>query len=357
MHQTLTDRTEPAPHETPIDRPQATLGFAWRVIGAALWLIGGLYLDGWAHHHLETSLETFFTPWHGVFYTGFLVMLGVLSAPLLRDRTSGRAWLARIPQGYSLAVVGAALFLAGGAGDMLWHELVGIEADVEALISPTHLLIAIGMGLMVTGPYRAALRQAPPRAGWATLPAVLSLAILLALLTFFTQFVHPLAEPWTMAPFPKYTTVPGPVRQELGTAGILVSAALLAGSLATLLRLPQHLPPGSITILLALPALALATQQDQYRFLPGILLVGIIADGAWWGLPSAADRRWARRLLVAGTPVLVAASIFGTLLTQGHLSWSLHMWGGNLVLAGIVGWLLSQALDSAPLQQTTAARP
>jgi hypothetical protein len=34
-------------------------------------LIAGLFSDGWAHeHHL---VDTFFTPWHGVLYTGFLL--------------------------------------------------------------------------------------------------------------------------------------------------------------------------------------------------------------------------------------------------------------------------------------------
>src|SRR6266536_4204640 len=34
------------------------------------WLIGGLFLDGWAHN-TRPQLETFFTPWHAVFYSGF----------------------------------------------------------------------------------------------------------------------------------------------------------------------------------------------------------------------------------------------------------------------------------------------
>ncbi len=30
------------------------------------WLIGGVFLDGWAHN-TRPQLETFFTPWHAVF--------------------------------------------------------------------------------------------------------------------------------------------------------------------------------------------------------------------------------------------------------------------------------------------------
>ena len=36
-----------------------------------LWLIGGLFSDGWAHHNVP-ELEGFFTPWHGALYFGLL---------------------------------------------------------------------------------------------------------------------------------------------------------------------------------------------------------------------------------------------------------------------------------------------
>jgi hypothetical protein len=34
-----------------------------------LWTILGLFLDGWAHSHGKP--ESFFSPWHGVLYSGF----------------------------------------------------------------------------------------------------------------------------------------------------------------------------------------------------------------------------------------------------------------------------------------------
>ena len=36
-------------------------------------LVGGVYLDGWAHLH-KPGLETFFTPWLGVLSGGFLAL-------------------------------------------------------------------------------------------------------------------------------------------------------------------------------------------------------------------------------------------------------------------------------------------
>lgn len=48
-------------------------------------------------------------------------------------------------------MVGIALFGVAGVGDMAWHEVFGIEANVEALLSPTHLLVIVGAGLFVSG--------------------------------------------------------------------------------------------------------------------------------------------------------------------------------------------------------------
>jgi hypothetical protein len=34
----------------------------WAVALTSAWLIGGIWLDSWAHHNLPATLETFFTP-------------------------------------------------------------------------------------------------------------------------------------------------------------------------------------------------------------------------------------------------------------------------------------------------------
>ena len=54
--------------------------FAFLMLAAVVlgtWVVGGLFLDGWAHVN-QPGLETFFSPWHGVFYLGFLVSSVVL---------------------------------------------------------------------------------------------------------------------------------------------------------------------------------------------------------------------------------------------------------------------------------------
>src|ERR671924_467807 len=93
---------------------------------ACAWFVGGLFVDGWAHINLR-SLETFFTPWHGLFYSGFFAVLAVIGVGIGRGRAAGYRGLRAIPAGYELSALGAALFMVGGFLDMLWHITFGIE--------------------------------------------------------------------------------------------------------------------------------------------------------------------------------------------------------------------------------------
>ena len=125
-------------------------GFDWLMAGLGAWLIGGLYLDGWAHIHVP-NLESFFTPWHAVLYSGYLAGAATRSARR-SGGTVGRAHHDRPPCPLAIdALVGVFVFFFAGVADMLWHVVFGIEDGVEGLISPSHLALALGGGLIVTG--------------------------------------------------------------------------------------------------------------------------------------------------------------------------------------------------------------
>jgi Tol biopolymer transport system component len=78
--------------------------------------------------------------------------------------------------------------------DLIWHILFGIEVSVQALLSPTHLMLGLGAVLIVTGALRSAWLRLPEHKnyGWARLmPAVICIAIVVSLFAFFTQYAHP----------------------------------------------------------------------------------------------------------------------------------------------------------------------
>jgi hypothetical protein len=115
------------PSSVPV-QPASPL-LTWGVALSSAWFVTGLYLDGWAHTH--ELPDTFFTPWHGVIYSGFLIAALFLVTTFVRQRLRNQA----MPTGYSLSLIGAGLFLVGGVADLIWHTYLGIEANLSANIA------------------------------------------------------------------------------------------------------------------------------------------------------------------------------------------------------------------------------
>ncbi len=321
-------------------RAPSSLGLdAWIAL-CCTWLIGGLFLDGWAHINLP-QLETFFTPWHGVLYSGFLVTALSLMGAVWRNHRRGLTWRAAVPIGYDMAVPGILLFSLGGMSDLGWHTLFGIERSVDALLSPPHLLLAVGGAMLGSGPAQAAWRRSAEQGeGWAELwPMLLGSTVLLALITFFTMYAHPFGTVWAASMDSRLTTI--------GVTGALIHAALLVGvSLFTLRRWPR-LPFGSLTLLTAAPLILLTVIRGPI-LLTGpqplivvALLGGLAADTLAWRLRPSPDRPGALRLFAFLVPALLYLFYYLAVAWSGHLGWTLPFWSGSVVQVGLVGWLLS----------------
>ena len=323
----------------------------------------GAYLDLWAHVH-RPELETFFTPWHAVLYSGFLAVAVGTAVPMALRRPPAVSWSKALPAGYDLSLVGVLVFFLGGVLDMLWHTVFGVEADVEALLSPSHLVLALGSTLMLTGPLRAAWRRTTSAgASW---PAVLSLTYLLSSLTFWTQYAHQLGRPWpasgnrptsavfaVVAPDPLFRGIEIQsvfVAHALGVASILLQAALLAGVvLLALWRWGSALPAGTFTVLCGLNALMVGVARDQYALVPPAIAAGIVIDVLVRRLRPSRARPLSFRVVAFGAPAVYFALFFWTLGITRGLWWSVPLWSGAIVLAGIAGWLLSWLLLPPPV--------
>jgi len=323
-------------------------GYDWMAVVLSAWFVGGLFLDGWAHHHIP-ELESFFTPWHAVFYSGFLAVAGFLMATLVRNHAQGYPWRRTMPPGYELAIVGVLIFMAGGVGDMIWHEIFGIESDVEALLSPTHLLLAAGITLTTSAPFRAGWRrridQNDPAPGWiALLPQLLSVTFVWSAWSFMTQFAHPLVDTWAAMgyrpPSPRNLTL---LRTSLGIAGFLLQTGLMLGLVLCTVR-RWTLPLGSLTLVLGLNATFMSFLHDQYRLIPGAALAGLVSDLLVRWLKPSVERSGALRLFALAVPIVYYALYYVALIVTQGLGWSVHIWTGSIVLSGIVGLLLSYLL-------------
>ena len=329
-------------------RPHGSLRFDGLFILMCCWFVGGLHLDGWAHNHIP-DLETFFTPWHAALYSGYGASATVLIFTLLRNHAHGYGWRRALPRGYGPSLAGAAVFVVGGVLDMLWHLLFGIERSVEALLSPTHLLLATGAVLMITGPLRAAWERLPGRDTftWRTgYPALLSLTLVLSLLAFFTQFAHPFVDNW--AALGVQGTVTPFFDQALGIASILLQTTILM-AVVLLLVWRWTLPFGMLTLLLVLSTALISVMHDQQPWIVVALVGGLLADLLYRQLRPSAERRLPLRAFAFAMPAFLYSLYFiGMNAHDGGIGWSVHLWVGSTVMAGMVGLLLSYLV--VPLQ-------
>jgi hypothetical protein len=316
------------------------LRFDWAVVVLCAWFMGGVYLDGWAHNHLR-DLETFFTPWHAVLYSGFGAVTAFLLAAAAWNHRHGQPWQQALPAGYGLSLLGSLIFALAGVGDMVWHTLLGIEIGVEALLSPPHLALALGGLLIVGGPLRAAWRRNGP-AGFAThLPMLLALTFVLSVLTFMTQFGHPWVDPWAAA---RLRPAPGQanIRQALGVLGIVLQSGLLMGLvLLVARRWGRALPVGSFGLVFTLNAALLAFMDDEYWVVPVAALAGLATDGLLRLLRPSPARPAMVRGFAVSVPVVLYGLYFLALALGGGIWWAPPMWTGAIVAAGVTGLLLS----------------
>jgi MFS family permease len=296
-------------------------------------LIAGLFSDGWAHeHHL---VDTFFTPWHGVLYMGFLLSaLWPLVATVYARREAG-SWRAAIPTGYEFAIFGGPLFIIGGAFDELWHRIVGFEVDVETLLSPSHLFL-LGVGLLIlSAPARARLLRQTRAQDWTdTVPAWVSLGYVFAVIAFFTAYIQPFEHARVGAS--------EDVMVALGVGGILFQSALMVGFLLFALR-SWGLPLGSVTLLLTLGAGLLTLIHTDWRLLLVAVIGGLIGDGLRALLRPTRDRPNQTRLFAALAPMALYGVYFGAIGLTTGIAWSTSLWLGAIILAGAIGFLVSFA--------------
>jgi hypothetical protein len=359
-------------HAAPRRTVAAAQPFDLAMCAAGAWLLGGAFLDAWAHNHipfLETFftpwhavlysgllavagvlgdmwahnhipfLETFFTPWHAVLYSGLLAVAGVLGGAWLRGLRAGAPWRQALPAGYELAGVGVVLFALGGLGDMTWHLIFGIEQNIDAAMSPTHLLLGCSAALILAGPLRAAWRR-PGSAGGLLgfLPPLLSATWALSLVTLVSQFLHPFVMPLAAQEYSGAADVNQ--SQALGVASIVLQAVLLTGFVLVLAR-RWRLPRGSLTLMLTANAALLSFMQDQYRFIPVAAAAGLFGDLLLPSLYPFGARARAVRVFACALPLTLYALYFLALSLTSGVWWSVHLWVGSTVIAGLTGLALS----------------
>ena len=327
---------------------RASPRFEWAAVALSTAIVVGAHVDSWAHGHVASTLETFFTPWHALLYASLAATTAFLVVCAAWTGARPWEWARALPDGYALSLAGCVLFAIGGVLDMAWHLTFGIERGFQALISPTHLVLIGSAGLIVSGPLRAAWRR-PGRAIGG--PAIVSATLTLTVLTFFGQFDHPFTSQWAALP---QTLVPAEPAEELGMLGIIFQAALLMGVVLLLVR-RFDLPPGTLTFVMGVNA-AFVTLIDA---LDPVILIGVaggfVADVACALLRPAASRPARLRLFAFLVPAALYALYVAGLIRADGVWWPVHLWAGAPLVAGLTGWLVSLAVVPPAIPEPSGA--
>jgi hypothetical protein len=291
---------------------------------ASLWFIGGLFTDGWAHNHVP-ELESFFTPWHAVFYSGYFVLLFAL------------LFIGRGKSGFRWPLIGAAIFFVGGIGDMAWHQIFGVENDIEALHSPTHLVLATGMTLMLSGNLLSWMSRDDRKTVIIdTLPMILSAAFVYSIITFMTQYAHLTDMLPAGIQVPRDNFYP----QALPMTGFIIHFVALMGILFTVMR-TGRVPTGFLTIVLSLNLFAMGIMREHPILCIVGLITGIGGDVFLSRLYPYEKHMTGIRVLSFAVPALFLFCYFGFMITTQATWWSIHMWAGSAFMAGVSALLLS----------------
>jgi hypothetical protein len=311
-------------------------------IAVSLWMVIGLLVDAYKHS-TDPQLETFWTPWHALFYSGFLATAAWLFVITYRRQIPGRPFIDWAPPGHRAALFGIALFAAGGIGDGIWHTFLGVETSLDALLSPTHLLLFVGMLLIVSAPLRAGwLDSGTGRASSfaSFVPILASVTFSTALVAFFFEYAWLLAQD---AP-PRGLYLPDGGVGELEAAywflGVIVTTVIAMGPILVLIR-RWWIPFGSVTILLAFVNLfiAIAFDHDMVGVVP-TLLAGLTGD-------LLVRIHAMPRLIAFSVPVVLWSLYFAAVgQLDGGLGWPPEVWGGAILFAGLAGLGLQLLIET-----------
>ena len=322
-----------------------------------LWMIVGLFLDGWAHDNQKP--ESFFTPWHGVLYSGFTAAALFAVHRAARERADGQPWRATMPKGHALTLAALGVFAVAAAGDLVWHEVLGIEVGLEALLSPTHLLLMASGLVALSAPVRAAWGDQEVATSFRSfLPVALSAALLTALVTFFLSFYSPFTNDAGGTPFHRFTgqvhdhpaSDVAELQQLLGVGSILLMSVVLAAAIAVLLRTWR--PPLGTFVLLFSVIVVLFAGTDEFEQPLVVLagpLAGLTADLlVRRGLPAAA--------VTGGAVAALWLAFFALYFAQeAQVAWSAEVWAGTTFLSALLA--AGIGLLVTPLPPASTARP
>tara|TARA_A100001037_G_scaffold214145_1_gene191940 strand:- start:5703 stop:6917 length:1215 start_codon:yes stop_codon:yes gene_type:complete len=343
------------------------------VLVLGMWWLGGLLIDAFAHISGVVD-DTFFTPWHAIWYAGATAYGAYMFYAIIPE--DGLGSLVRKPletiqsiaPEHKAGVYGIILFGLSGFGDMIWHETLGVETSVDILLSPAHIGLFIGLMMAVTAPMWSA--WADEKSGRDGFKSQVVIVFGLGAAWVGTVLITLYGNIW-FDPLQTFCYDGGgsyclneiyDVGLSQGMRALLIQAVV--SSIVVLLFIRRWMPArGSLFVLFIFPAIGIWVYSE---FNNALLLMGI----AWaiiveLGLPIL--QRGRKHLFVP----LVTTSQVGVFMvswlwraeewvseiywiegTNLHIfpfGWTIHATFGALVMCAFIGWIVSVIAFPPPI--------
>jgi hypothetical protein len=300
----------------------------------------------------------FLSGWHlvlygGVFSVGLWLGLGAIRR--------GPAYVRAAPA----TAIGFATLSVGAVCDAAWHKVFGTEAQVEALVSPPHLVVFAGLVFLLSSPVVILWKRPDRRLGFVPSAAVgVSIVSVVLVTSLFTGFLTPLVaglslggtvEPVVGSSLDPYYQVRG--------LGIAIWTVTVVVAMSTVVLVRFRPVVGTMVVSFALIGVPALVGTHLQSASPIANLIGYRADGsqifdtpaAVWplmvgfvaaGLASEVvlvllARPVLRRLGLALHGAAVGAAlwsfVFVGLKLNHHLKWGASLGGGAITLSALVG--------------------
>lgn len=327
-------------------RPSVGKNLMTMVFG--MWLIAGVFIDGFAHNH--GVVETFFTPWHAILYSGFLATAAWILLVIYQNkrRSAGLSWLQAVPQGYGLGTIGIFVFLAGGVGDMIWHTVFGIEKNTAALLSPTHLILLLGALMILTSPFRVGWNNAELVApNWKQfLPTLLSIELTTAAVGFFLMYAWIFRQNTPSTPNVNWLLAHAPMMdesmQKSGLTSILLDTLVMMFPVYLMMS-RWKTPFGTFTFHMTFLATIMCVLDGfvNWPTIPILLVGGLLTDVLYHALRPGSGRMWVYRLIALLVPVVIWGLYYLCMSMIAGIGWAPELWCGSIVEAALASLGLS----------------
>ncbi len=296
---------------------------------------------------LEAGTADFLSGWHLVLYGGVAGVALVLGAYAYVHGPLAPVRDLRASAG------GMVILTVGGIVDALWHEVYGVEAAFEALVSPPHLVIFAGLVLLMVAPLGAVAAGPTVRLDLArSLVVALSATSLLLVVSLFTGYLTPLIGGSRFQAGAYVEPLVGTSYLDQDTArGLAVTLwfGFVAAASVTVVRARTAPIAGTWTVAFGLLAAAplVFTGDAAVPISAGVLAYGILSD-------LTATVRRPHPLLTGMAVAVMWAVMFLLIDLRGTLLWNQELWGGVIAtgflvgtaVGGTVGWLTSPSSTS-----------